>query len=76
MAEPYKAKVKKMEWSKHPAFINRKKELDFLRQWITEKPEHILFIYGPKSSGKTTLLYKFAREKLAGGRWDVKYFNL
>ena len=65
-----------MEWSKQPAFINRKKELDFLRQWITEKPEHILFIYGPKSSGKTTLLYKFTRENLAGDRWDVKYFNL
>ena len=65
-----------MEWSKQPAFINRKNELDFLRQWITEKPEHMLFIYGPKSSGKTTLLYKFTRENLAGSRWDVKYFNL
>ncbi len=65
-----------MEWSKQPAFINRKKELDFLGQWITEKPEHMLFIYGPKSSGKTTLLYKFTRENLADRRWDVKYFNL
>ncbi|MCK5509345.1 MAG: AAA family ATPase [Desulfobacterales bacterium] len=66
----------RMEWSKQPAFINRKKELDFLGQWITEKPEHMLFIYGPKSSGKTTLLYKFTRENLADRRWDVKYFNL
>ncbi len=65
-----------MEWSKQPAFINRKKEVAFLKQWIAEKPENILFIYGPKSSGKTTLLYKFTREHLAGDRWDVKHFNL
>lgn len=65
-----------MEWSKQPAFINREKEMGFLKQWITEKPENILFIYGPKSSGKTTLLYKFTREHLVGGRWDVKHFNL
>ena len=65
-----------MEWTKRPAFINRKKELDFLKQWITEQPENILFLYGPKSSGKTTLIDKFIIENLTNSQWDVKHFNL
>jgi AAA+ ATPase superfamily predicted ATPase len=48
--EPYRQDV---------AFINRQKELIDLRVFIVKRPSEILFIHGPKSSGKTTLLYKF-----------------
>ena len=41
------------------AFIDRKSELSFLKAWIVEEPKDILFIYGPKSSGKTTLINRF-----------------
>ena len=65
-----------MIYSKEPAFINRTGELKFLLAWIDERPENILFIYGPKSSGKTTLLYKFVRENLSSNAFDIKHFNL
>ena len=65
-----------MIYSKEPAFINRTGELKLLLAWINERPENILFIYGPKSSGKTTLLYKFVRENLSSNAFDIKHFNL
>ena len=65
-----------MIYSKEPAFINRTGELKFLLAWIDERPENILFIYGPKSSGKTPLLYKFVRENLSSNAFDIKHFNL
>lgn len=49
----------KPEFKKDVAFINREKELNYLRDYINIRPESLLFIHGPKSSGKTTLLYKF-----------------
>ncbi len=65
-----------MEWTKEPAFINRKQELDFLEQWISEKPDNILFIFGPKSSGKTTMLSRFIELSLPDSRYEIKHFNL
>lgn len=65
-----------MEYIHEPAFINRKKEIDFLYNWISERPKSILFVYGPKSSGKTTLLYKFVNENLNDKKYDVKFYNL
>jgi AAA+ ATPase superfamily predicted ATPase len=50
---------KELEYRKDVAFINHKKEMAFLKGYLNERPEAILFIHGPKSSGKTTLLYKF-----------------
>jgi len=52
-------KNKALVYTDKEAFINRKKELCDLKNWIHRKPNDILFIYGPKSSGKTTLLMKF-----------------
>ena len=49
----------KFEYRKDVAFINRERELNYLRDYIEIRPESILFLHGPKSSGKTTLLYKF-----------------
>ncbi|MEA3477170.1 MAG: ATP-binding protein [Bacteroidota bacterium] len=67
---------KSLEWTKEPAFINRKQELGYLEQWISEKPDNLLFIFGPKSSGKTTLLSKFINRNLSDSNYDIKHFNL
>ena len=48
--EPYRQDV---------AFIDRNKKLADLRLFIDKRPAEILFIHSSKSSGKTTLLYKF-----------------
>lgn len=66
------------EYTKEPAFINRKQELEFLHDHIAKRPENILFIYGPKSSGKTTLLYKFVEtiQKDNAQTYAVLYHNL
>ncbi|MGL4942564.1 MAG: ATP-binding protein [Thermoguttaceae bacterium] len=61
---------------KHVAFINRKEELAYLHDRVGGDPERLLFVFGPKSSGKTTLLYKFAAECVEKKEFDVKYFNL
>ncbi|KPA11121.1 ATPase, partial [Candidatus Magnetomorum sp. HK-1] len=58
------------------AFINREKELTHLNHWINSEPGDILFIYGPKSSGKTTLLIKFIETYLHKQTFNIKLFNL
>jgi len=37
-------------------FVDREKEEKWLLNRLSQEPEKILFIYGPKSSGKTTLM--------------------
>ncbi|KPA17683.1 ATP-binding protein [Candidatus Magnetomorum sp. HK-1] len=59
-----------------PAFINRKSELDYLGNWIHSKPNDILFLYGPKSSGKTTLLNIFILKHMNNKNFNIKHFNL
>jgi len=62
--------------TKKAEFINRLSELKYLNDWINKDPEHILFIYGPKSSGKTTLLHKFIESHLSNKFFNIKHFNL
>lgn len=64
------------KYTNEPAFINRKHEVRFLSNWIAERPNSLLFIYGPKSSGKTTLLYRFIKDNLTNSAYDIKHFNL
>lgn len=66
----------KLEYKKDVAFINRERELKYLREYIDVRPESILFIHGPKSSGKTTLLYKFFEHIEKEQKLDVKFLNL
>jgi AAA+ ATPase superfamily predicted ATPase len=66
----------KLEYRKDVAFINREKELTFLEEYINIRPESILFLHGPKSSGKTTLLYKFLEKIEKEQKLDVKFINL
>lgn len=69
--------MKNMEYKNEPAFINRIKDLEYLKAWIMERPKHILFFYGPKSSGKTTLINKFVEGHLSDRRmFSIKHFNL
>ncbi len=66
-----------MHYKNEAAFINRQDELHYLKNWIAEQPKHILFLYGPKSSGKTTLIYKFVERYLSDERtFSIKLFNL
>ena len=37
-------------------FWDREKEIEYLKRYIRSEPNAILFVYGPKSSGKSTLL--------------------
>ena len=71
-----KAKKNDLEYRLDIAFINREKELRFLRSFIDARPYKILFMHGPRSSGKTTLLYKFFEQVEKEQRVDVKFLNL
>ncbi|MGD2087147.1 MAG: ATP-binding protein [Candidatus Aminicenantes bacterium] len=66
----------KLGYRKRAAFINRQKELNFLREYIDIEPESILFLHGPKSSGKTTLLYKLFDQIQKEQKLEVKFLNL
>ena len=65
-----------LEYKKDVAFINRERELKYLSDYINIRPESILFIHGPKSSGKTTLLYKFLEQTQKEQKLDVKFMDL
>ncbi|HBG06060.1 MAG: hypothetical protein A2075_04270 [Geobacteraceae bacterium GWC2_58_44] len=65
-----------MEATNIAPFLNREQEMRFLQSWVAEEPKNILFIYGPKSSGKTTLIYRFLQENLSSAEYDIKHFNL
>ena len=65
-----------MKYKQDVAFINREKELAYLASFIDKRPNEILFLHGPKSSGKTTLLYRFFDKVQKEQRLDVKFVNL
>ncbi|MCK4762938.1 MAG: hypothetical protein KAW12_12145 [Candidatus Aminicenantes bacterium] len=71
-----KKKEKDIAYRLDTAFINREKELRFLRNFVDARPFEILFLHGPKSSGKTTLLYKFFAGIEKEQKIDVKFLNL
>jgi AAA+ ATPase superfamily predicted ATPase len=66
----------KFHYRKDVAFINRQRELTYLGEYINMRPESILFLHGPKSSGKTTLLYKFFEQMEKQQKLEVKFLNL
>ncbi|MDQ7032614.1 MAG: ATP-binding protein [Desulfonauticus sp.] len=61
-------------------FIDREKEIQFLKDWVNHIPKEILWLYGPKSTGKTTLIeYVIEKEwtsnlKIFDKYW-IKYIN-
>ena len=46
----------KIETYRGVPFIDREEEIEFFVDWFREAPQRILFVYGPKSSGKTTVI--------------------
>ncbi|RMA93327.1 ATP-binding protein [Hydrogenothermus marinus] len=57
-------------------FINREKEIDFFLSYFKQKPERVLWVYGPKSSGKTTLIEYIIEEILAkNSEYYIRYIN-
>ncbi len=56
-------------------FINREKELKFLKKHFEKEPNNLLFIYGPKSGGKSSLLDKTA-EELDIKKYAVNFLDL
>jgi AAA+ ATPase superfamily predicted ATPase len=67
----------KIETYRRVPFIDREKEIKFFKDWFEELPQRILFVYGPKSSGKTTIISYVVDNYLLKrkGFW-VKYFNM
>jgi len=61
-------------------FVNREKECEFFINYFNKEPEKILWIYGPKSTGKTTLIEYIIEEKLTNNltifdKYWIKYIN-
>ena len=57
-------------------FINREKEMAELQNYLEGRPNSILFLYGPKSSGKTTLMYRLFEQMEAEKRYEINFLNL
>ncbi|WP_457612460.1 ATP-binding protein [Methanocaldococcus sp.] len=53
-------------------FYNREKEVRFLKTYCQLEPNSILFVYGPKSSGKTTVMLRVIEE--LSNREDLVFF--
>ncbi|XRO76864.1 ATP-binding protein [Methanocaldococcus sp. 10A] len=53
-------------------FYNREKEVKYLKNYCLLEPNSILFVYGPKSSGKTTVMLKVIEELIK--REDIVFF--
>ena len=63
-------------------FIDREEEIEFLKEFFENKPSRILFLYGPKSTGKTTLIEYVIENKLfddfklfKSSKYNIKYIN-
>ena len=70
-------KVKNPEYfTKRPPFINRVEETKYLLDYFANKPRNILFLYWPKSTWKTALIYKIITEKLDRTEYDINFMNL
>ena len=56
-------------------FWDREKEKKWLKRYLQTEPNAILFVYGPKSSGKTTLLMK-VMEEMPSDEFKVYWYDL
>ena len=65
-----------MEYDIRVAFVNREREMAELRQYLCGEPNSILFLYGPKSSGKTTLMYRLFEQIEQERGYEINFLNL
>ena len=56
-------------------FWDREKEKEWLKRYLKSEPNAILFVYGPKSSGKSTLLFQVVKE-LSKRKWFVQKYDM
>ena len=56
-------------------FINRKKEIRDIEKYLSNTPDSVLFVYGPKSTGKSTLLSKVINNSDVK-KYAINYLNL
>jgi len=63
----------KIDKFRNKEFVNREKEIKYLIDRFENVPEEILWLFGPKSTGKTTLI-EYIIEKKLKKHW-VKYIN-
>jgi len=57
-------------------FIDRENEIEFFKDKFKSLPSRILWVYGPKSTGKTTIIeYIVENELLKDKSLNVKYIN-
>lgn len=56
-------------------FINRVEEKKYFSEYLNNQPSNILFVYWPKSTGKTTLLKKVI-ENLDNTQYAISFLNL
>ena len=68
--------IKMTRFKIETTFINREKEMAELRNYLEGRPNSILFLYGPKSSGKTTLMYRLFEQIEAEKRYEINFLNL
>ena len=57
-------------------FINRQQEIKKLRGYFENEPSSMLVVYGPKSTGKTTLLSHYIENYLSDKKYAVNFINL
>ncbi|WP_022854507.1 ATP-binding protein [Thermodesulfatator atlanticus] len=73
----------KIETYRGAPFVDREEEIEFFVDWFNRVPQRVLWVYGPKSSGKTTVIEYVVEKKLLREKewWEkskywVKYINL
>ena len=69
-------KIKMIQFKIDITFINRAREMAELRNYLEGMPNSILFLYGPKSSGKTTLMYRLFEQMEAEKEYEINFLNL
>ncbi|AIJ05152.1 ATPase [Methanocaldococcus bathoardescens] len=57
-------------------FYNRERELNYLKTYCQLEPNSILFVYGPKSSGKTTVMLRVIEELSKNNNFVFFYYDL
>ena len=60
-----------MEYKNVAAFINRQAEMEYLKKWIEEEPNQILFFFGPKSSKGALIIVVVQRFQIETGMKDI-----
>jgi len=65
---------------RNDVFVDRMSEIEFIKEWVNHTPKEILWLYGPKSCGKTTLIEYIIEKELTSNlkifdKYWIKYIN-